>query len=67
MGQRKAVVKSRKHAVLFNEAATVSAGNSSFTFPDVDHSDDEERYLTIGMSMAERILVVVHTDRGEKI
>jgi hypothetical protein len=64
---RKAVVNIRTHGVLFNEAATVFASNLSFTFPDVAHSDDEERYLTIDMSMAERILVVVYTDRGEKI
>jgi hypothetical protein len=65
--KRKAVVNIRTHGVLFNEAATVFASNLSFTFPDVAHSDDEERYLTIDMSMAERILVVVYTDRGEKI
>jgi uncharacterized DUF497 family protein len=65
--KRKADVNNRKHGVLFNEAATVFADSLSFSFPDVDHSDDEERYLTIGMSMAGRILVVAHTDRGEKI
>ena len=65
--KRKAAVNNRKHGVLFNEAATVFADKLSFTFPDMGHSDDEERYLTIGMSMTGRLLVVAHTERGENI
>ena len=39
----------------------------STTFPDPDHSLDEQRYLTIGSSLSGRILVVAHTDRDEAI
>lgn len=64
---RKAAANERKHGVTFNEAATVFADKLSFTFPDIDHSDDEERYLIIGESMTGKILVVAHTERGENI
>ena len=37
----------------------------STTFPDPDHSVDEERFVTIGQSRVGRILVVAHTDRAE--
>ena len=36
------------------------------TFADPDHSKNEERYLTFGLSMQTRLLVVSHTERGEK-
>ena len=36
------------------------------TFADPDHSKNEERYLTFGLSKQNRLLVVSHTDRGEK-
>ena len=34
---------------------------------DDEHSDDEERYITIGMSSLARLLMVAHTDRAERI
>jgi len=36
------------------------------TFVDPDHSNNEQRYLTFGLSKYNRLLVVAHTDRGEK-
>ena len=39
----------------------------SLTGYDPDHSDDEDRYLTVGQSEAGRIVIVSHTDRDEKI
>jgi len=62
----KASVNLRKHGISFNEAATVFADTLSHTFPDPDHSEDESRFLIIGMSETGRILIVSHTDRGEK-
>ena len=64
---RKAVANERKHGVPFNEAATVFADKFSFTFPDIDHSDDEERFLIIGVSKMGRVLVVAHTEREDNI
>jgi len=45
----KAAANLRKHGVSFDEAATVFADNLSYTFPDQEHSDDETRFLIIGM------------------
>ncbi len=63
----KATANRRKHGVAFNEAATIFADILSNVFPDPDHSDDETRFLIIGMSEARRILVVSHTYREERI
>jgi uncharacterized DUF497 family protein len=57
----------RKHGVDFHEAGTVLDDPLSTTFPDPDHSLDEQRYLTIGSSLSGRILVVAHTDRDQAI
>ncbi|MBI3913309.1 MAG: BrnT family toxin [Chloroflexi bacterium] len=34
--------------------------------PDPDHSEGEERYVSIGLSVKGRLLVIVHTQRGER-
>ena len=65
--KRKAIANNRKHGVTFNEAASVFADKLSLAFPDIDHSDNEERYLIIGVSMPGRILVVSHVERGDSI
>jgi uncharacterized DUF497 family protein len=56
-----------KHRVSFPEAATVFGDPLSVTFPDPDHSVDEERYITIGLSRSGQLLMVAHTDRGDNI
>ena len=61
----KAAANNRKHNVSFDEAATVFADTLAYVFPDQDHSDDETRFLIIGMSETGRVLVVAHTDKGE--
>jgi hypothetical protein len=63
----KAASNYTKHGVDFHEAGTVLDDPLSTTFPDPDHSLDEQRYLTIGSSLSGRILVVAHTDRGEAV
>jgi len=57
----------RKHKVSFEEAMTVFYDPLSATFDDIDHSDDEERLITIGYSSRSRLLVVSHTERGKTI
>ena len=57
----------RKHHVGFNEASTVFDDPLSITIPDPDHSIDEERFVIIGKSGERSLLVVVHTNRGERI
>ncbi|BAY94397.1 MULTISPECIES: BrnT family toxin [unclassified Tolypothrix] len=57
----------QKHGVSFQEAATVFGDPLSTTFPDPDHSIRESRYVTIGLSRFSRLLIVAHTDRGDRI
>ena len=52
----------RKHGIDFDEASTVFADTLSITIPDPDHSEDEERWVTMGLSNRQRLLVVVHTE-----
>lgn len=63
----KAASNYTKHGVDFHEAGTVLDDPLSTTFPDPDHSLDEQRYLSVGSSLSGRILVVAHTDRGEAV
>ena len=56
-----------KHGVSFQEASTVFGDALSTTFPDPNHSIRESRYVTIGLSIYARLLVVSHTDRGTRI
>jgi uncharacterized DUF497 family protein len=64
---RKAKINLRKHGVSFTEAGTVFGDNFAITVPDPDHSNDEDRYITIGWSDRRRLLVISHTDRGGRI
>ena len=57
----------KKHGVSFEEAATLFTDPLSSTIEDPLHSEDEDRFVIIGQSIQGRILVVVHTDRGDKI
>jgi uncharacterized DUF497 family protein len=57
----------RKHGVSFDEAKTVFGDPLSSTIHDPLHSDDEDRYVMLGESIRGRLLVVVFTDRDERI
>jgi hypothetical protein len=63
----KAAANLAKHGVSFREAATVFRDPLSQTGSDPDHSLDEERVVTFGVSTRGRLLVVAHTDRGDTI
>ena len=52
-----------KHGVDFEEAKSVFADKFALVLFDEDHSNDEERFLILGMSQKERILLVVHCYR----
>lgn len=60
---KKAISNYEKHAISFEEAATVFADPEGLDFDDPAHSLVEERFLRLGMSLAERVLVVVYTIR----
>ena len=57
----------RKHEISFWEAASVFSDPLSLTIDDPIHSLEEQRFVIIGVSEYERLLVVVHTIRGENI
>ena len=53
-----------KHGVSFEEAATVFSDPLSLTIPDPAHSQAEDRFIIIGRSHQQKLLVVVHTERA---
>jgi len=57
----------KKHGVNFEEGATIFNDPRIATILDPDHSKGEERYISIGISVQGRLLVVVHTEREERI
>ena len=63
---KKAVANEQKHNITFQEASTIFGDRLSMTFADPDHSRNEQRYLTFGLSKHNRLLIVSHTDRGDK-
>jgi len=65
--ETKARANLRKHRVSFEEAKTVFNDPVAITIPDPQHSVEESRYVSVGCSSQGRVLVVVFTDRGEKI
>ena len=64
---QKAALNLRRHGVSFEEAAAVFGDPLAGTVPDPVHSTDEARFVTIGMMPARRLVVVVHTDREDRI
>jgi uncharacterized DUF497 family protein len=64
---RKARSNLSKHGVSFEAASTVFRDLASFTIPDPDHSLTEQRHITMGRAFNDKLLVVVHTDRGDNI
>ncbi len=57
----------KKHQVSFEEASTIFNDPLFITFLDEEHSFDEDRYLTIGLSNLNRLLLIAHTDREGQI
>lgn len=56
-----------KHGVSFDEASTVFGDSFALTIDNPDHSLDESRYLTTGYSSRQRLIIVAHTDREERV
>jgi uncharacterized DUF497 family protein len=63
----KAKANIKKHKVSFEEASTVFGDPLSRTIFDPLHSDEEDRFIILGESNRRRLLVVVLTDRDERI
>lgn len=61
--ENKAVNNLKKHGISFYEAQSVFDDDAARLIPDPDHSDEEERYILLGISCSLKILVVVHCYR----
>ena len=62
----KAASNLEKHDVALTEAMTIFGDPFEITIPDPDHSDDEFRFLSIGLSESKRLLVVAYTERDRR-
>ncbi len=56
-----------KHGVSFTQAGAVFLDAWSVSFFDATHSQDEDRYVTVGVDSEGRLLYVVHTDNGVNV
>ncbi len=65
--QAKARSNLAKHGVSFDEASTVFGDPLSVTLRDPTHSQEEDRFVTIGVSSKLNAVVVVHTDRADAV
>ena len=63
--ERKAAANARKHGVSFDEAQSVFVDENAKLIDDPDHSEDEERFVLLGLSSALRMLLVCHCYRSE--
>jgi uncharacterized protein len=57
---RKAAINEAKHKVSFSEAIAVFRDSLSMTYPDMDHSEEEDRFLVIGATETGKVLVISH-------
>lgn len=64
---KKARLNLKRHGVSFDEASTAFRDSLSQTIEDPLHSENMEHFVLIGRSIQGRLLVIVHTDRGERI
>jgi uncharacterized protein len=62
---KKALANLRKHKVSFEDAQSVFSDERALLIDDPDHSEDEERFVLLGLSQSLGLLVVVHCYRAE--
>ena len=58
---KKAALNRRKHGIGFERAATMFLDPRAVSIPDDEHSDEDERWVTVGLDASGNLLVVVHT------
>jgi len=64
---KKAQSNNKKHGITFEEASSIFGDILSITISDPAHSIGENRFITIGRSINDKLIVVVHTDRDDII
>ena len=63
--KNKALLNKRKHGISFEEAQTIFYDENAIEFFDPDHSEKEDRFILLGLSVKLRVLVVCHCLREE--
>lgn len=63
--ERKAGANAKKHGVSFDEAKSVFVDERAKLIEDPDHSEDEDRFVLLGLSSVLRLLLVCHCYRAE--
>lgn len=63
--EKKSKSNKKKHKVSFEEAQTVFLDENAVRYYDPDHSEDEDRFIMLGISLSLRILVVCHCYRED--
>ena len=64
--ERKNFFNKRKHGISFEEAATVFFDEEAILFDDPKHSEEEERFLLIGMAVSSKLCIVCHCYRDDE-
>ena len=64
---RKSAGNAKKHKVTFEEVRSAFADPNGLVIDDPDHSQDEDRFILLGLSYAVRLLVVSHTFRSDAV
>jgi hypothetical protein len=59
----KNIINIKKHKISFEEAKTVFYDENAILFDDPDHSNEEERFLILGISQTEKLCIVSHCYR----
>ena len=60
----KAAINEAKHHITFSEASTEFADENAILFDDPNHSQEEERFMMLGLSDHVKMLIVCHCYRG---
>lgn len=64
--ETKARSNAKKHSVSFDEAQSAFSDERARVIDDPDHSDDEDRFILLGMSSKPRVLIVVYAYRDQE-
>ena len=64
--ENKNTINKRRHRISFEEAQTVFYDAEALVIPDPEHSQDEERFIILGMSRQAKLLVVCHCYRASE-
>ena len=63
--EKKSLENERKHGMTFEEAQTVFLDEHAISYYDPDHSEDEDRFIMLGLSIKMRALIVCHCYRSD--